>query len=347
MTTGVRRPNPREQLPAIRPRPDDPNRPFWSVMIPSYNSGALLARTIESVLAQDPGPATMQIEVVDDHSTEHPGPFVEQISAGRVGVFRQPTNVGAAGNFTTCADRARGRWVHILHSDDVVRPDFYGRYRERIATCPEAVLVAAQTFTADSSEHLIGLTPALVATDGYLLDAAFTIATQHPLAAASVVVARRAYEAVGGFHPALPHTNDWEMWTRLAVFGRVAWVDEPLALYRAHENSDSNRVHRTTAYLDECLRAVDGFAEYFEPQRRDAVRRGARHAISRYATAVGHEMIGQHHRRLAVANAVRGVRLDPTIPTTARAMEVVALAVAAATRDRVDMLKRSTTKRTT
>ena len=55
MSTAVRRPRPREQLPAISARPDQPNRPFWSVMIPSYNSGSLLARTIESVLAQDQG----------------------------------------------------------------------------------------------------------------------------------------------------------------------------------------------------------------------------------------------------------------------------------------------------
>ena len=42
----------------------------------------------------------MQIEVVDDHSTEDPGRFVEQISAGRAVVFRQPSQ------------RWRGRQLH-------------------------------------------------------------------------------------------------------------------------------------------------------------------------------------------------------------------------------------------
>jgi hypothetical protein len=47
-----------------------------------------------------------------------------------------------------------------------------------------------------------------------------------------------------------------------------------------------------------------------------------------------------------VANAVRGLRLDPTIPTFTRATEVAALAVAAAARDRIEVLKRGTAKRT-
>ena len=41
-------------------------RPFWSVMIPTYNARAdYLEETLNSVLQQDPGPGQMKIEVVD------------------------------------------------------------------------------------------------------------------------------------------------------------------------------------------------------------------------------------------------------------------------------------------
>src|ERR1700712_3803592 len=87
-------------LPAIEPVSGDGPRPFWSVMIPCCNSADLLARTLRSVLSQDPGPDRMQIEVVDDASTE-PGAaeVVERLGAGRVGYYRQPVNVGASRNF--------------------------------------------------------------------------------------------------------------------------------------------------------------------------------------------------------------------------------------------------------
>jgi glycosyltransferase involved in cell wall biosynthesis len=52
--------------PRVEPRPPDPARPLWSVMIPTYNCADYLRETLASVLAQDPGPEEMQIEVVDD-----------------------------------------------------------------------------------------------------------------------------------------------------------------------------------------------------------------------------------------------------------------------------------------
>jgi cellulose synthase/poly-beta-1,6-N-acetylglucosamine synthase-like glycosyltransferase len=46
-------------------------RPFWSVMIPTSNSrGDYLEKTLSSVLQQDPGPEPMQIELIDDRSTD-------------------------------------------------------------------------------------------------------------------------------------------------------------------------------------------------------------------------------------------------------------------------------------
>jgi len=58
-----------EKMQVIRPLIPDATRPFWSVMIPTYNARAnYLEETLKSVLQQDPGPEQMQIEVVDDCS---------------------------------------------------------------------------------------------------------------------------------------------------------------------------------------------------------------------------------------------------------------------------------------
>jgi len=84
-------------------------RPRWSVMIPTYHSGAFLRATLGSVLAQDPGPHAMQIEVVDDHSTaDDPGAIVREVAGDRVQFFRQPDNVGHAANFDD------GHWLHLM-----------------------------------------------------------------------------------------------------------------------------------------------------------------------------------------------------------------------------------------
>ena len=61
-------------------------RPFWSVMIPTYNPQPhYLEETLRGILLQDPGPEQMQIEVVDDGSANNTASeVVYRIGAGRV-----------------------------------------------------------------------------------------------------------------------------------------------------------------------------------------------------------------------------------------------------------------------
>ncbi|HZY25562.1 MAG TPA: glycosyltransferase, partial [Bacteroidales bacterium] len=76
-------------------------------MIPTYNCAHYLRETIASVLAQDPGPEIMQIEVVDDHSTrDDPEVVVKELAGDRVGFYRQSQNVGYIKNFETCLQRS-------------------------------------------------------------------------------------------------------------------------------------------------------------------------------------------------------------------------------------------------
>ncbi len=321
-----------QQPPAIDPVPDSPDgarRPFWSVMIPCYNGDDLLARTLSSVLAQDPGPEQMQIEVVDDaSSTGDPAAVVAAVGKGRVGFYRQPENIGAARNFSTCAQRSRGEWVHLLHGDDLVLPGFYARYRERIEQCPDAVMVGAQTLYVDAQERCVGITPPLDTAGGCVPQADVVFATRHPLRFVSMVVRRDAYEKAGGFDPTLMHTNDWELMTRMAGLGPVAWVDTPLGLYRTHPDSDSNRLHQRTDYLDDCLRAVEIVSARFpdEDQRRQ-VRRAMIRFTSEYALDVGTGLVHQGWYRAAARNALRGARIDPSMHSWSRAADVLHAAV--------------------
>src|SRR5277367_1859957 len=102
--------------PEILPVPDHIKRPLWSVMIPVYNCSQYLTNNILSVLAQDPGAERMQIEVVDDCSTDTDvESLVQEIGKGRVKYFRQHENVGSLRNFETCINRATGRYIHLLH----------------------------------------------------------------------------------------------------------------------------------------------------------------------------------------------------------------------------------------
>src|SRR4026207_2279482 len=105
MTTLRPRPLPSSlKPPAIRALPADGSRPFWSVMIPTYNPRAdYLEETLRSILQQEPGPAEMQIEVVDDCSEENTASEItRRAGAGRVTFHRESENRGLANSWNRC-----------------------------------------------------------------------------------------------------------------------------------------------------------------------------------------------------------------------------------------------------
>ena len=144
--------------PRIEPVPAGSERPLWSVMIPTFNRTTYLVRTLESVLAQDPGRDEMQIEVVDNCSTtDDPEPIVRAVGGDRVIFTRNPQNLGSMRNFNRCIERARGHLVNILHSDDWVEPTFYIVLGELAARHPNCAFLASRGFIVDEEEIITGV----------------------------------------------------------------------------------------------------------------------------------------------------------------------------------------------
>ena len=99
----------------------------------------------------------MQIEVIDNCSTSgDPEAVVRELGGGRIAFRRQPDNVGIVENFNDCIRHAAGRWVHILHGDDTVRPGFYERLRSGIAEHPEVGAALCQSSTPTKKDSGAG-----------------------------------------------------------------------------------------------------------------------------------------------------------------------------------------------
>jgi hypothetical protein len=226
-------------IPTVNPISDSLPRPFWSVMIPTYNSGDYLRRTLESVLCQDQGLERMQIEVVDGCSTrDDPERIVNELGAGRVTFHRIPRNEGSARTFNACLERARGHWIHILHGDDVVLPDYYDAYGAAIEKYPDAETVVGQAFIFDDDDIWKSIEgPRPPRGGGILENFVDIVATEWSVLVPAIIVKRTAYEALGGYCTFFQGPNDWEMWMRLGLHSPVACVARPHSLYRRHAHS--------------------------------------------------------------------------------------------------------------
>ncbi|MCH6234046.1 glycosyltransferase family 2 protein [Cognataquiflexum rubidum] len=225
--------------PKIEPILGDEPRPKWSVMIPVYNCAAFFPSAIESVLAQDLGPEDMQIEVIDDASTDvDVESLVIKIGKGRVGYFRQPENVGSLRNFETCINRSRGKLLHLLHGDDRVKVGFYTKIGSLLDSHPEAGAAFCKFCFIDKDGKTDHHSNFRDIEDGILKNGLLEIAIERPIQYVSIVVKRKVYEDLGSFYGVV-YGEDWEMWVRIAQKLPIAYTPEILAEYRIHEGSIS------------------------------------------------------------------------------------------------------------
>lgn len=102
-------------------------KPFVSVLIPTYNREKIIAESIHSALCQDYD--NFEVVVVDNASTDETWAQIQRIASmdSRVRAFRNESNVGPVLNWIECARQARGSLSKILWSDDLIGPEYLKR----------------------------------------------------------------------------------------------------------------------------------------------------------------------------------------------------------------------------
>ena len=96
------------------------NNPFFSVVVPTYNRGDLITKTLRSLQVQDYD--NYEIIVVDDGSTDHTEEIVKGVLDHRTTYVKKANaERAAARNFG--ARRAKGAYVNFFDSDDLALPN--------------------------------------------------------------------------------------------------------------------------------------------------------------------------------------------------------------------------------
>ena len=238
-----------------------------------------------------------------------------EIGGDRVTFWRQPQNLGFIGNWNTCVDRARGRWIHLLHQDDLVLPRFY----EALSAADEAggdVEATRPALAFCRHAHIDGAGKPVRVSDperedaGLVADFVERIAAMQVIQFASVVVRRDAYEAVGGFDPRAGGAADWEMWVRLSARFPVWYEPEILACYRLHAGSASTRLAVDARDTTDMGHAIALAARHLPVDRRARLGAAARrrYAVSAFEHALNMASTGNAAGALALIR--EGLRLN-------------------------------------
>ncbi|WP_089321226.1 glycosyltransferase [Pontibacter ummariensis] len=293
-------------------------------MIPVYNCSQFLVDTLESVLMQEIPEQEMQIEVVDDASTDTDvEALVKQIGKGRVSYYRQAQNVGSLRNFETCINRARGKIVHLLHGDDKVRKGYYSAMEKLLHQYPEAGAAFCRYQPIDAEDKTLpGIKAPERDTPGLLNNWLLRISERQRIQYAAIAVRREVYEKLGAFY-GLFYAEDWEMWVRIARHYPVAYTPEILAEYRKHTTSISGVKHQTGQYLVDIAQAIELIQTHLPPAKRKSQRKKARMYYAHYGIIMANRIWrATHNKEVVKTNLREALKLNQNIKIWYAAVKV-------------------------
>lgn len=207
---------------------------FFSVIIPLFNKAPYVAKAIQSVLSQTY--TDYELIIVDDGSIDHSADIALQAIAGHQNcqlIKQDNAGVSMARNNGVAA--SHGDYLCFLDADDWWETSFLSEMTALVAEYPDAGIYGTNYTIVNETKHKTRVAPIGVEPGfekgyiNYCQTYAKTLAM--PLWTGVVCIPRSVYETEGGFNPQLKMGEDFDLWIRIAIRHKVAFLNKPLAFY--------------------------------------------------------------------------------------------------------------------
>lgn len=121
-----------------------PINPTFTIAIPTYNRCETLKEAIDSALNQDTDEnyEIIVVENVDDFDQKTPAQeMLEKEYKGKLTYYKNKENLGMFGNWNRCLTLAKGEWVCMLHSDDILMLNYITCIKNVVRTKINSILI--------------------------------------------------------------------------------------------------------------------------------------------------------------------------------------------------------------
>jgi succinoglycan biosynthesis protein ExoO len=295
----------------------DCGQPLVTVVMANFNGQRFIDSALASCLAQTL--RSLEVIVVDDASADQSVALASAAAARdpRVRVFAGESNLGAAAARNQAIEVARGRWLAVVDSDDLMRPERL----ERLVGDAErdgADIVADDLLVFDDAgneppyaflERSLVRAPCWIGLPSFIRANVFYGQVQvPPLGYLKPVIRAEILRRTNlRYDSTLRIAEDYDLMARLLAAGAKFRVyPNPTYVYRKHVTSTSRRLSRAT--LEPILashdrfRAATGVSEPAVLAALDERRKSIERALA-YDDLV--QAIKGHHWRSAFALALR------------------------------------------
>lgn len=288
-----------------------------SVVIPTYNRNYIIRDAVLSALEQTY--ADTEILVIDDASTDNTREIVEGIGSPKVRYIRHEKNQGCSSAYNTGISAAQGRFIAILDSDDIWKPDYLEQQVGFLDRHPEADLVFCdiaihgESTDEPSTIALMTFFPRMLQANPNAGEYIFSgrqmylcLLEEVPVKPSAAVVRRELFDKAGKFDearspidgkPLVPFT-DWELYLRFSHTACFGYLDRPLAVQRRTPDA----IHKKCRMQDKLFMLNLFLKEKTkmkgDPEALQAVNRG----IAGHCSNLGWDYLhtGQRSKSLAV-----------------------------------------------
>jgi len=218
----------------------------FTVVMPTYNRGDLIAETLDAVLAQTHAPR--EIIVVDGGSTDNTQEVLARY-AGRI-TSRKIAERHVQPKRNLGIGLAKTDWIAFCDSDDIWRPTYLEKQAALIAAEPGIGIsfgnfqilrdgkVEAPTKFDDAPTGYWEEVAVRRLPQGWVFDRSLAGASLrfHPMFPSAIVLSKELATKVGGFNSNIPpRAEDGEFTLRCLYHAKAAALPEPLVLIRRHE----------------------------------------------------------------------------------------------------------------
>lgn len=232
--------------------------PLISVVIPLYNKGFIIKKTLESVLKQTV--TDYEFIIVNDGSTDDSFEIVSQFLDERIQLFQQE-NKGAAAARNLGIEKSNGKLIAFLDADDLWEANHLEELVKLYHDFPNCGIYCSRYRTIISKKHSINNSFAYSFPDdfrGIISDFFAASFINRVATSSSVLIPKNIIIENSCFNIAISSGQDIELWTKIAISNKVAIHNKSTAIYHfeiPNSLSKTPILKKTLINLDQFLEA--------------------------------------------------------------------------------------------
>lgn len=214
-------------------------KPLISVIIPTYNRADFLRESLNSILNQtylkNIPEHDWELIVIDDGSTDSTRKVTG--SYGSLIDYHYMPHGGVSAARNRGLNRASGRFIAFLDSDDLWKPEkiceqmkFMQTHPEAVVCCTGEIWIRHGKFVNPKKKHR--------KYSGMIFDKVLPLCL---LSLSSALFRRRIFHEIGVFDETLPACEDYDLGIRIAARHPMSFLEQPLIIKRGGHGDQLSR----------------------------------------------------------------------------------------------------------